>query len=181
VLVKETRSVNTKRWLTGIALLLICLLTAALLKFLFDYTEEIAVIDLKNGYVVRIWKAYPKISEGFREGGGWDVNYSISRQGVDIVPEGGLFMNVYNSDPGPYLFKTAFADNGRLICIYDANAGSIPQIMIEVSSGDTWPAHTEEEFLNPTVKKKWFARYQQIRQENPNLPNYSNSYTLSPD
>lgn len=120
--------------------------------------RELANIDIGGNRTVRIWS-----EEDLGEWGVTCIYYEILENGQVIVPP--LFMG---SDRGQrFEFQAAFADSGRLACIWQTNreAKGFPWIIIyDNNTRESWPK------IRWCEKKgqpgDWEARYRVLQAEN---------------
>jgi hypothetical protein len=132
--------------------------------------------DIGGGRILRVWSIAD--SEWF-EPNPLMVYYRVDLRGKELVHR--TFLE--HDDGGEYQFKVAFADGGRLACVYEINRGKdcgYYLLMFDASTGESWPRLREDEAdWMPEVMEKWGKRYRRLKAENPELPTpprFNNDY-----
>ena len=120
--------------------------------------RTLANIDIGGNRTVRIWS-----EEDQREWGISCIYYQIAENGEEIVPT--MFLGTDRNEQ--FEFKAAFADNGRLACVWQSNPKSWI-IIYDHETQESWPqVWWCEQRGEP---RDWEGRYQRLRAENPTLP-----------
>jgi hypothetical protein len=135
---------------------------------LFGIQNEIATVDFGDGYHIRLWDEMDGLTDP-----SWDpdhaypaIYYEITKSNVVIISKTFLTINPYKS---PFNIQTAFADEGRLVCIYDkVHWGDGVIVVFDVTDPEGWfVGITPEE-----GRQSWIDRYDRLKQENPDMPDF---------
>jgi hypothetical protein len=123
--------------------------------------------DIGGGRTLRVWSIR---SDRWLEPHPLMVYYRVDQRGEELVHTTFLEFD----DGGEYQFKAAFADGGRLACVYEiarAKDNSYYLLIFDASNGESWPRLRDDETKSdPRVIKKWLQRHCRLKAENPELP-----------
>jgi hypothetical protein len=122
--------------------------------------------DIGHGRQLVVWSIrenrFPNVSVPM-------VYYCISRGNTEVVHQ--TFLD--HDDRRDYRFNVAFADEGRLACVYEATrskTNSYYLLIFDEASRESWPRLRDDESRLGKVVDKWRQRYRRLRAENPDLP-----------
>ena len=151
-----------------ICIVAIVICTNFILVGFLGKTTELASINFGDGYTIRIWEKIVGIAEP-----NWDpdhglpeIYYEMSRLDSVIIPT--TFIGLNFGDP--YDIRVAFAEEGKLVSVYDANnwnSGGI-FLMLDVTNPETF-IYSSRMALGEWQQIR-VDMIDRLRQENPDLP-----------
>lgn len=162
----------SKRWfISGVAVVTVvafCTICSWCLWFDKPSPRFSQTFDLGEGRTLQVWS--------IRDYRDWSdpcplmVYYRVDCGQTELVHT--TFLD--HDDLGEYRFKVVFADNRRLACVYQvthAKEHSGLFLMFDDASGESWPRLRDDETPDdPEVIEKWSARFRQLKNENPEIP-----------
>lgn len=118
--------------------------------------REIGRHNLGHGRHLHIW------SKGDAWGDPVCVCYRITQNGRELCSA--TFIGVDHGEQ--FEFRTAFADNGNLACVYEVNLAADDSeflIIYDAEHHETWPRDDKD-------RSRWLALYAKLRAANPDFP-----------
>jgi len=124
--------------------------------------QNIGRFDLGDGYALYVWTYtdHFEIEPGFPR-----VYFQITRGAIVVVPI--TFIRVHRG--GLFDFKTVFAENGHLACVY--SEGTSDFLFFDLRTEESYPSRrTHAADGRPIPVDRWVERFRILRRENPGMP-----------
>ena len=173
-------SANMKKRIRLFAVVTFLLLLVALClsPILFGSYKALAALNLSSDHTLHVWVETKGILDA-----GWDpgdlptIYYDVTRGNTVVAHQS--FLLVTSSLSYDRQLSTAITKDGSLGCIYDTES-IIDRVFVcyDVASNESYPEELSQvdwanaPELSDAIIEKWAARYERLRMENPNLPDY---------
>lgn len=130
------------------------------------HMRDVADVDIGEGYRIKIWTESPGL---YNQDWDWDVAHPIIYSKITRLEQTVVSTTYIGLDyEYDYDIKTAFAEDGNLVCVYDTNLwDSGIFIVFDIVSGEAWYGYCYDD---ESKVRKWNDRYNRLRLENPELP-----------
>jgi hypothetical protein len=157
-----------QRILVCISILIACIPFLCCWGLLFQEKHRFSYkLDIGNGHTLKVWSGYG--SDPFGPATQM-IYYQIDRGWTEVVHT----TFVEHDDGGLYEFRTVFAEQGALVCVYEINRAvknSFLVFIFDFNCRKSWPRDRGgEPGMRSPEDIVWRMQFQKLKAENPDLP-----------